>query len=186
MTELQAINRMLALAGEPPVNTLTTTIPEVLQAREVLSVVSSEVQAIGWHFNTDTKYELQLYQDMTIPVPANALRVDATDQKLDLVVRAGKLYDKATHSFQFEAPVEVDIVWGFPFDDLPPTVQHYVALRASRRFLREHLGASSADVQLANDEQAAFMRMQDSDGVNADYNMLEGNPETLRAALREL
>ena len=186
MTELQAINRMLALAGEPPVNTLTTSIPEVIQALEVLSVVSSEVQTIGWHFNTDEAIKLTPADDGTIAVPTNAIRIDATDTDLDIVVRAGKLYDKKTHSNTFSEPLEADIVWLFPFADLPLVARHYIALRATRRFLREHLGSGSGDSQLAQDEQMAYLRLQDADGANADYNMLEGNPETLRASLREL
>lgn len=186
MTELQAVNRLLALAGEPPVNTLTTTIPEVLHAVEVLSVVSSEVQAVGWHFNTDESIKLTPAQDGTIAVPTNAIRLDASDTSLDVVVRAGKLYDKQSHTNTFSEPVEADIVWLFAFDDLPLVAQHYITLRASRRFLREHLGPSSADAQLAQDELNAFMRLQDADGANADYNLLEGNPDTLRASLREL
>lgn len=186
MTELQAINRMLALAGEPPVTTLTTAIPEVLQAIDVLTTVSTEVQTAGWHFNTDEAYPLALAADNTVAAPDNALRIDATDEMLDVVVRAGKLYNKKTHSHTFDKAVEADVVWFFTFSELPVVARVYIALRAARRFLREHLGQSSADVQLAQDEQLAYVRLVDTDGSNADYNMLDGNPDTLRATLREL
>lgn len=186
MTELQAINRLLALAGEPPVTTLTTTIPEVLQAVEVLSVVSAEVQSVGWHFNTDEAIKLTPGTDGFITVPANAIRVDASEPSVDVVVRAGKLYDKQEHSSTFSKPIEADIVWLFDFADLPLVARHYIALRASRRFLREHLGGSSSDAQLAQDEQLAYMRLVDADGANADYNMLENDPVAFRASLREL
>ena len=186
MTKLQAVNRMLALVGEPPVATLEgVTIPEVLQAVEVLDAVSAEVQAVGWHFNSDDGLTLTPVEGV-IEVPANATRLDATDASLDMVVRAGKLYDKTTHSHTFVDPVLVDVVWLFDFSDLPVVAQQYIALRASRRFLREHLGPTSGDTQLAQDEQMAFVRLVDADGSNADYNLLEGNPETLRASLREL
>lgn len=187
MTELQAINRMLALAGEPPVTTLDTSIPEVQQAVDVLATVSAEVQAIGWHFNSDDA--VPLTPDVVqgeIVAPATAIRLDAQDPHEDVVVRAGRLYDKKTRSYKFSAPVIADIVWLFAFADLPMQAQQLIALRAARRFLREYLGSSSGDTQLAQDEQAAYMRLLDADGANADYNMLENNPESYRATQREL
>lgn len=184
MTELQAINRMLALVGEPPVTTLTTDIPEVLQAIDVLSLVSSEVQALGWHFNTDDSVSLAPGQDGTIAIPTDALRIDASEPSLDLVARGGKLYNKKTNTNLFIKPVDVDIVRLLAFSDLPAVAQHYIALRAARRFIREHLGSSSGDTQLAMDEQMAYLRLVESDGTNADYNLLENNPDAMRAALR--
>lgn len=186
MTELKAVNRMLALAGEPPVNTLSTTIPEVLQAVAVLSQVSEEVQAVGWHFNSDDALSLSPGPDKTISVPTDALRIDATEPALDLVARSGKLYDKGTNSNQFDEAVDVDIVRLLTFEDLPAVAQHYITLRASRRFLREHLGSGSADNQLALDEQLAYQRLVETDGANADYNLLENNPDAWRAAQRIL
>lgn len=186
MTELQAINRLLALAGEPPVTAIDTTIPEVAQAVEVLAVVSQEVQAIGWHFNSDDEYPLVPNDIGEITAPTTAIRIDATSPHKDIVVRSGLLYDKQRRSYNFSGPVEADIIWLFAFASLPMQARQYIALRAARRFLREYLGSSSGDTQLAQDEQAAYMRLLDADGANADYNMLENNPESLRATLREL
>ena len=184
LTELQAVNRMLALVGEPPVTTLDNTIPEVVQARDVLSVVSSEVQSTGWHFNTDDEFPLSPGPDGTIAVPADAIRVDASAEAYDLVARSGKLYDKQTRSNIFTKSVNCDIVRFMGFADLPVVAQHYIALRAARRFIREHLGSSSADGQLAQDEQLAYQRLVESDTSNADYNLLDNNPDAWRAAQR--
>ena len=59
MTELEAVNVLLTTIGEAPVNTLTgNQVTDVTIANQVLTEVSREVQAQGWHFNTEDKVVL--------------------------------------------------------------------------------------------------------------------------------
>ena len=57
LTELQAINQMLAAVGQIPVTSIdkdsndNPTNPDVAMAQETLRQVSKEVQAEGWTFN---------------------------------------------------------------------------------------------------------------------------------------
>ena len=59
LTELQAINQMLAAVGQIPVTSIDTdsnqnpTNPDVAMAMETLRQVSKEVQAEGWDFNKE-------------------------------------------------------------------------------------------------------------------------------------
>jgi hypothetical protein len=50
-----------------------------------------------------------------------------------VIRRNGKLYDKARHSYEFTQPIEADIVWLFPFEDLPSVFKRYITYRASVR-----------------------------------------------------
>ena len=52
-TELQAVNQMLSVIGEAPVNTITgTTTTDVSVAKNILDETSMTVQSMGWNFNT--------------------------------------------------------------------------------------------------------------------------------------
>ena len=55
-TELEAVNTMLSMIGEAPVNSLTGTLPlDATIAKNTLTEISREVQAAGWHYNTEFK-----------------------------------------------------------------------------------------------------------------------------------
>ena len=51
----------------------------------------------------------------------------------DVIKREGKLYDKYTHSYKFERPLYFDIVWLFPFSDLPSVFQRYITSKCISR-----------------------------------------------------
>lgn len=184
ISELQAVNRMLAAIGESPVTSTTAQLPEVIQAVDTLNMVSLEVQARDWSFNSDYEYELSPDATGQIVVPGNAIRIDASDPGTDLVVRDGCLYDRINKTQFFTSPVKVDIVWKLPFTALPYPAQNYIMVRASRQFQRDWLGSSSTDKLTERTEQEAFTALIDYDGANADYNLLTNNEEILFASRR--
>lgn len=59
LTELEAVNSMLAAIGEAPVSTLTgATQADVQMAINILRDVTREVQSWGWRFNTEFGMEI--------------------------------------------------------------------------------------------------------------------------------
>ena len=62
MTELDAINRMLAVIGEAPIDTLSSIqineITDSALARRTLAEVNRDVQSEGWSWNTDESVEV--------------------------------------------------------------------------------------------------------------------------------
>ena len=50
-TELEAVNRVLQMMGEAPVNSLSGQFGLAKQAQDTLTNVSRQVQAEGWSFN---------------------------------------------------------------------------------------------------------------------------------------
>ena len=80
MTELEAVNILLTTIGEAPVNTLTgNQVTDVTIANQVLTEVSREVQAQGWHFNTEDKVVLSRNEFNQIVVPADVARIDTPE-----------------------------------------------------------------------------------------------------------
>ena len=69
-SKLEAVNVMMTAIGETPVNTITSaTTTDVSIAITILDNVSREVQSVGWHFNTDTDYQLAPNSSSQVELP---------------------------------------------------------------------------------------------------------------------
>lgn len=182
MTELEAVNFMLLSVGEHPVNSLSETrSTNVHLARRTLHQVSRQTQSVGLTCNSEEEYKFSLeptgLDEFEIRIPENVLRIDASDITLDIVRRGKKLYDKENHTYKFEEPIECDVVWFLPFDELPQVVRDYVAIKASRIYQAKVIGSGQQFQFSIMDEQEAYSRLVIHEIDNGDYNMFD-NPET--------
>ena len=92
MTELEAVNQMIEMLGEPTVTSLPATGEDanIDTARTVFSRVSQQVQAARWVSNTIYAQEIALDGDSKIPLPANTIApTTALRRRLRGVVAAG-------------------------------------------------------------------------------------------------
>ncbi|UIL29739.1 hypothetical protein LZK75_11385 [Rhizobium leguminosarum] len=101
-TELEAINLMLSVIGESPVNTVEDTgLVDAVVARQILIQSSRDVQLVGWHWNTEIDYPIAAsFPEGELTLPPNTLKVDTAgaDAGLDLVQRGNRLYDRKNHT----------------------------------------------------------------------------------------
>ena len=159
-TELSAVNSILGSIGQAPLNTLDYTNPEVSFVHNILREVNVDIQNEGWVFNRENDVELSPDSNGFINYPADALRIDASDNNFDrstnIVKREGKLYDKVHKSYVFDKAIKVNIVRIYDFDDLPSVFQRYITARASTRAATQ-LVANPQLVQLLG-QQEAFAR----------------------------
>jgi len=182
-TELEAINTMLSTIGEAPVNTVEDNgIVDAVIARQILRATSREVQARGWHFNTEKGYPINPDAEGFLLLPSTVLRCDSveSDQGIDVVVRGNRLYDRKRHSFVFDKPVKVDLLILLPFDDLPEVARYYITVRSSRVFQERVVGSESLSKFNQQDELRALVALQDYEAETADYNMLSDNYSVAR------
>tara|TARA_S200002703_G_C3790276_1_gene243865 strand:+ start:773 stop:1378 length:606 start_codon:yes stop_codon:yes gene_type:complete len=181
-TELQAINIMLSVIGEAPVNSITgTTSVDVSTAKNLLDETSMLVQSQGWHFNTHENYKnLALDQNSKIPLPSNCVKVDASKnfRYINVTLRNGFLYNLETHTDVFTIVPEVDIVLVQQFEQLPEYARQYITQKAARRFAARFLGDAQIVQLIGNDENEALMSFHQADSQQADVNMLEGDSNT--------
>lgn len=177
-SKLEAVNVMLSRIGESPVNTLTSGLEDAELAETILNNSSREVQSKGWVFNTDIDYSLT--PDATtkyINLPSNTLKVDTRDtirqSSTDVVERGRRLYDRATHTYEFSDPVKVDIVTQLEFEDLPETARRYIMLKAARIFQDSVLGSESLHRFQQEDEERAWIELQDYQADTGDFNIFD-------------
>jgi len=172
MTELEAVNVLLTTIGEAPVNTLTgNQVTDVSIAKQVLNEVSREVQAQGWHFNTEDGVELSPDGFKEIIVPADTARIDARDY--NIVRREGKLFNLDKRSYEFTSKIKVSIVYFQDFLQLPDVAKKYITTRASRIFSDRLLNSETIHKMTSRDEQKALIDLKEYQGDTADYNMMD-------------
>lgn len=172
MTELEAVNVLLTTIGEAPVNTLTgNQVTDVSIAQQVLNEVSREVQAQGWHFNTEQGVELSPNISGDIAIPADTARIDAQD--FNTVTREDKLFNLTDRTFTFASKIKVDIVYYQDFEVLPQQAKKYITTRAARIYSDRLLNSETIHKMTSRDEQRALIDLKEYEGDTGDYNMMD-------------
>jgi hypothetical protein len=172
MTELEAVNVLLTTIGEAPVNTLTgNQVTDVTIAKQVLNEVSREVQAQGWHFNTEQGVPLTPDVVGDIVVPADTARIDAQD--FNVVIREDKLFNLTDRTFTFASKILVDIIYYQDFAVLPQQAKKYITTRAARIYSDRMLNSESIHKMTARDEQRALIDLKEYEGDTGDFNMMD-------------
>lgn len=186
MTRLEAVNQCLEAIGLVGVNTLAVNnILEVNLAQAKIDRTLRSVQEIGHVFNTDFGVTLSPDVNGEILLPANALRVHPTDQSLPYIERAGKLYDNVEHTYTLGKSVEVTIIYGLDFEELPEAARQYVAAQAALRFAEDQLGSDNVKEQVRRFESIARAAFEESDNDVGGYNFLS-SPQEARILRRRL
>ncbi len=178
MTELEAVIKLIKALGESPVSSLATGLPKASSALTTLTNVRKEILKEGWHENTDFDYTLSREPDNRIKVPGNTLRVDTTGKHKWINISSRTLsgveylYDKVKKVHTFTQDLNVDIVWLFPYDDLSPAMQLYIAAKASVDFQISELGSIAVDQFTTREKDDAWASLMDAEAEKADYNDL--------------
>ena len=173
-TKLAAVNRILSNIGQSPVTNLTSGNPMVEMAELILEEVSAAVQAEGWIFNTEYGYPFIPTPDGHIVIPDNVLSLDSNGMQDEfLVIRNGKLYDKASHSFVFEGERKLDVQWLFEFEEMPEAFKEYATIRAANVFAGRSVGSQEAVAFGQREEVLARATAIEYDTQQGDYNIFQ-------------
>lgn len=179
-TYLEAINRILQMMGEAPINSLNGQYGLGQQAEEMLKDVSRKVQSDGWSFNTD--YERDMVPDSItkeISVGANVSRVVVDPYNypsLEVVQRGSKLYDRRAKSYQFTQPFKADVTYMLEWEELPEHARQYIAIKAGRHLQESIIGSVDlSKLNITAEAEARALFMEEETYVSQN-NYLRGNP----------
>ena len=177
-TKLEAVNTMIGVIGESPVNSISgSSLPvSVVTALNVLDEVSREVQSEGWHYNTEYEYPLVRNASNKFSLPANVLKIDTPVDKyldIDIVQRGTTLYDRKNHTDVFSEDLDVTITFELNFEELPQQFRSYITIRAARKFANRFLGSQEIESFTLRDEINAKATAVDSDSDNADRTIFD-------------
>ena len=178
-TELSAVNAILGAIGQSAVTSISgNTNPEVDFIYNLLRDANVDVQAEGWHFNTErhVKYTPATVGGVEkIAVGADILKMDVTDgwskRLYDVVKRNGYLYDKLDHTDDWSELTDgiyLDITRFISFVDCPEPFKRYIIYKASTRAATQLVGNPQLAKLLATQE--AFTR-----ATCIEYDCNQGN-----------
>jgi Tail tubular protein len=171
ISKLEAVNTMLTLVGDSPVNTLSATTSNAQIAELILDEVTKEFQYQGWHFNTENNVTLPRDNTNKIEIPDNALSVDVDDNvypSLDVIIRGNYLYNKNNHTYEFSSDLKAEVIYFLTWDNLPEIAKRFVVLRAGRIFSQRLIGSAEQNSTNTIDENQALRELVYWDEQMAD------------------
>lgn len=179
-TLLEAVNTLLMVIGEQPVNSIDTQqIVEASMAERTLLEFHREGQSRGWHWNREEGYEFTRDARGEVPVPANLLRWVPDHYQFDgrYQLRGQRAYDRQEHTFKIDvATIKADVVWLLSWDECPEVFNRWVTIRSARVFAGRVLGDNSSFQLTAMDEQAARVELERAEMEQEQPNSLTGGP----------
>ena len=195
-TELSAVNAILGAIGQSPVTSIDKTNPEIGFIYNILRDSNVDLQAEGWHFNTE-KHVTYTPDSTTgkIAIGADILRMDTTDgwtdRTHDVVKRNGYLYDKQSHSDDFSGHTTIllDIVKLISYADLPEVFKRYIIYRSSVRAAAQLVGNAQLAQLLSQQEvlaRAAIMEYECNQGNHTMFGLPEDSVYTAYQPWRTL
>lgn len=187
MTELEAVNVLLSIIGEAPIDKLSditqNEITDSALARRTLADVSRDVQSEGWSWNTDVEVPLTADSNQQFLLPSDALAVVFSPMRYPdgrYVARGGRVWDRVKRTYAFAADLPggliVDrlvsqLVWG----ELPHQAQQYIVIRAGRIYSDRYLNSNAIYVYTIQDEEYARSMLIRAEEQQLNNNILWGN-----------
>jgi hypothetical protein len=175
-TKLDAVNRMLAAAGEQPVNTLVSDgTNDVSLAESILEDSTLEILSQGLNFNTEVK-ELAVDSNGKVSLADTILSFSpwGEDAWRKLTQRGKYLYDLSENrnTFPNDDVIVLKITYNWDYDDIPTDIQLWIADHAARVYQMQTQRSREMDAFLAERElkSQAKARSSDARNRNANYN----------------
>jgi hypothetical protein len=189
-SKLSAVNTLLAIIGEAPVNSLNPPLTgDASVADRVLDEISREVQGSGWSWNT------MLYDSIPLDastgqsqLPSNTLAVRFNPLSYPsqrFVLRGLRLFDRVKNTYDLRTSLGVamtgntsdlvaEIVEELPWDSIPETGRRYIMIRAGRIFANRAVTSASIESYTAEDEEKALQTLKRTEDMAQNYNYISG------------
>ena len=190
-SDLSAVNSILAAIGQAPTTASSLDDayenPELALIYNLLKETTVDVNSEEWHYNTEKHRDLQptdVGTEKHFTIPADVIRMDVSNGQnvrlTDVVMRDGKLYNLAKHTFNVKDwgvsstdnyKMFFDLVYNYDFDKVPAIFQRYITLRASQRAATQLV--SNAELTKLLAEQVGLTRAAciEYDTNQSDANM---------------
>ena len=188
-TKLQAVNTLLSIIGEAPLNQLTPPLTgDAALAERTLDEISTEVQGAGWSWNTMVYKEIPLDANGHSTLPSNTLAVRFNPLSYPsqrFVLRGLKLFDRVENKYDLRGSLGValtggtsdliaEIVEELTWDDIPETGKRYITIRAGRVFANRAVTSQSIESYTADDEEKALQILKRTEDMAQNNNFISG------------
>ena len=172
-TELDAVNEIISVIGESPLNTLENIQDvDAINALRILRAVSRNEQSHGWSFNIRPEYTLtpDRYTGKIAWLETYLSLKGSNGEKL---VRSGDyIKDLSTGTMTFSEPITAEAIILVPFEELPEAMRTYIIAKATYRFQSRYLGDDSLTQITLQEIQEAWRHLQEYEMDNNSDNIL--------------
>ena len=188
-TKLQAVNTLLSIIGEAPLNQLTPPLTgDAALAERTLDEISTEVQGAGWSWNTMVYKQIPLDANGHSTLASNTLAVRFNPLSYPsqrFVLRGTKLFDRVENKYDLRGSLGValtggtsdliaEIVEELDWDDIPETGRRYITIRAGRVFANRAVTSQSIESYTADDEENALQILKRTEDMAQNNNFISG------------
>ena len=189
-TKLQAVNTLLSIIGEAPVNSLVPPLTgDTSLADSVIDEISKEVQGEGWSWNTMMYDSIPIDANGHSTLPSNTLAVrfnPVSYPSQRFVLRGIKLFDRVKNTYDLRASLGValtgttqsdlvaEIVEELAWDNIPETGKRYITIRAARIFSNRAVTSTSIEAYTQEDEANALKILKRTEDMAQNNNFIAG------------
>tara|TARA_R100000008_G_scaffold12616_2_gene6288 strand:- start:289 stop:924 length:636 start_codon:yes stop_codon:yes gene_type:complete len=195
-TKLKAVNTLLSIIGEAPVNSLVPPLTgDTSLAESVIDEISTEVQGSGWSWNTRLYKNIPLDANGHSTLSSNTLAVrfnPISYPSQRFILRGTKLYDRVKSTYDLRGSLGVaitgstsdllcEVVEELDWDSIPETGRRYIMIRAGRIFSNRAVTSNSIEAYTSEDEENALRILRRTEDMAQNYNYISG-PDDLYGA----
>ena len=168
MEELEALNLLLRAIGSDPVNSVSTQQPDEANALDTLNRYRKKAQKRGWWFNIQYKVVFQVVGgEIRIPKEYTTVVFDDTT----LVKRGTRLFDKVNNTYQMtENKTAARTIYTTVWDEMPTSMQEYVAYVAAASFIRDDIEDSQKSQEFQVEAGLSMLDLKKEDLEQGQYN----------------
>lgn len=182
LSELEAVNRILAIAGDSPVQTLEDNYVQSNLVRQILHNVSRTIQSQGWWFNEEENIDILPNDYGYIVLGTNVIR--AVPSNPNIIQRGSRLYDKQNRTGIFSQAVNLEtLVIGLEWDDLPNSAREYIVAVACLEYNSDYLGDDTQMAVLQRKISLTEIEIKSEDVENRQLNVFN-NPRVSSIAFK--
>ena len=181
-TELSAVNVLLRVIGEQPVQSIDPVeSADAESARDTLLEMSRSVQAKGWHWNREEAYPLTPNSDGEILLPANCSFVSRAywdaygTTPCKFSERGRKLYNRETRSYVWDRDVYVDMILQLEWDEMPEYARQAIIYKAAHDFQMRELTSTAILRVTTEDVAQAWATLEQREDEGDTANAIKGN-----------
>ena len=176
ISELDAVNKILASSGDSPVITLEGSYLQANLARTELKEAHQSLQGVGWYFNEEEKVELTPdINNKEIVLPSNCIEAVANFETFNadsIIQRGNKLYNRTTRTYEFTKNLFVDMLLVLEWNLLPQVAREVAILQASMSFISNFVGDNNLYQIVAAKLDSAMSNLESADAESRKINML--------------
>jgi hypothetical protein len=170
---LAVVNACLGSMGQRAISNLNVPHPYKDRALAVLDTARVEIESEGWWFNREPVEFTPDSESGQIVLPHDILSFRPADT--GTVARGEVLFNTATGTDVFTAPVKGVLLRDVPFDALPPQARAYIGHTAVARFQTTYDGDSTKTRSLETERERARLLVNTEETRQVAANLLLSN-----------